>query len=357
VGAYTTTIPPRELLLGDIGTLSKQGAGGGPFTLRSVEEEDSAHFDRNPRYYGSDPANAGAQLPYVDGLDVRVVFDKTTQLAGFKSGQFHQYMTGSSSEARALGDFPVARDPNFTYISFTMNVEQKPFDDPRVRRAISRAINRQQYIDLIYEGDARPDGLVQWSLGSYALPEDELQKWQPFDLDEAKRLVNEVGGISLKMMYPTTTILEHDQHLPIFTRQMEAAGIKVQPDPQDFATWVENVRKINYQCTLNLNQIYETPEFPLNTHTARGPFGDGTFLRGLNDAEITAAIDAVGRELDFDRRVELVREAQRIIYRKDPVSLPLVTPYNHIAWRKEVKDIPTGVGTTAYLLSSFWLDT
>jgi peptide/nickel transport system substrate-binding protein len=357
IGAYTTTIPPRELLAGDPEQLRATGVGGGAYSLRSVIEEDRAMFDRNPNYYRKDDEHGGAQLPYFDGLEVRVVFDKATQLAGFQSGQFHMYMTGHSSEANALGDYPVARDPNFTYIAFTMNPEVKPFDDPRVRRAVSRAINRQQFVDLVYQGDARPDGIIQWSLGAYALSEDALAStYQPFDLDEARRLVDEVGGIRLKMMYPVTNVLEHDKHVPVFVSQMRAAGIEVEQEPQDFIAWVENVRALKYECTLNLNQIYETPEFPLALHTPEGPFGDGTFLRGLPDAEIEAAVDAVNRELDVQRRIELAHDAQKIIYEKDPVSLALVTPYSHFVWRPEVKNIPTGVGTTAYFLSTSWLD-
>jgi ABC-type transport system substrate-binding protein len=208
----------------------------------------------------------------------------------------------------------------------------------------------------VYEGDARPNGLVQWALGSYALPDDELATLQPFDLEEARRLVDELGGLRMTLMYPTTPILEHDKHMPILLSQLREAGIEVEDDPQLFTEWVTNLRAINYQCTLNLNQIYETPEVPLAIHTKNGPFGDGTYLRGMDDAEIQAAVDAASVELDLEERVRLVHEAQRIIYAKDPISLPIVTPYVHIAWRKNVKNIPTGVGTSAFLLNTFWIE-
>jgi ABC-type transport system substrate-binding protein len=138
---------------------------------------------------------------------------------------------------------------------------------------------------------------------------------------------------------------------------MRDAGIEVEDDGQVFTAWVTNLRDINYQCTLNLNQIYETPEIPLAIHTKDGPFGDGTYLKGMDDPEIQSAVEKASRALDFNERVELVREAQRVIYRKDPISLALVTPYVHYAWRKNVKNIPTGVGTSAFLISTYWLET
>ncbi len=358
IGLFFNPIAPRELLTGDVSRLVNRAAGGGPFRLVSVAEGETAKFEANPHYYRKDADNGNAQLPYVDGLEVRVVFEKATQRTAFQSGQVHSYMTGGSADARSLGDAVIARDPAFAYNSFTMNPQRPPFDDPRVRRAVSRAINRQEYIDLVYDGDAQANGLVQWSLGSYALPEDELAAFQPFNLDEARELVNEVGGIRMSVMYPASSpILEHAQHMPIFLKQMREAGIEVDDQPQSFGDWVTNLRIINYHCTLNLNQIYETPEIPLAIHTKNGPFGDGTYLRGMDDPEIEAAIKRASTALDFDERVELVREAQRVIYRKDPISLPLVTPYTHIAWRKNVKNIPTGVGTSSFLLSTFWMET
>lgn len=358
IGLFLNTIAPRELLSGDPARLADATAGAGPYRLISVTEGEVARFQRNPNYYRTDPANNDARLPYVDDLEVRVVYDKATQRAAFLSGQVHAYMTGGSADARSLSDAVVARDPFFAYNSFTMNPRRPPFDDPRARRAISRAIDRSAFVDLVYGGDAQADGLVQWSLGSYALPPDELETLQPFDLEEARRLVREVGGIKLKMMYPASTpILEHQQHLPIFIEQMRNAGIDVEQDAQNFALWVANLREINYDCTLNLNQQYETPEIPLAVHTASGPFGDGTFLRGLGDAEIEASVRNVARELDMDARVQLVHGAQRLIYEKDPVCLPLVTPFIHTAWRKNVKNIPTGIGTTSFLINTYWMET
>jgi ABC-type transport system substrate-binding protein len=159
------------------------------------------------------------------------------------------------------------------------------------------------------------------------------------------------------MMYPVTPILEHDQHLPIFVEQMRDAGIDLQLEPQDFGRWVENIRALNYDCTLNLNQIYETPEVPLGIHTKSGPFGDGTYLRGLGDPTIEDAVARTSTILDTDERVAAVHEAQRLIYERDPVSLPLVSAYSYIAWRREVKNVPAGIGTSSFLINTFWMDT
>lgn len=359
VGLFFNCIVPKELLAGDLTRLNTAAAGAGAYRLISVTEGERAIFERNPNYYRRDPANANAQLPYVDSLEVRVIFDRATQRTAFQAGQLHLYWTSGGDEARGLGNGAIiTRDPAFSYISFTMNPQKKPFDDPRVRRAISRAINRKAYVDLVYHGDAQPNGLVSWPLGSYAIPAAELEStYQPFDVAEARSLVQQVGGIKFKMMYPSnTTIEEHGQHLPLFLEQMKDAGIEVDQDPQDFGSWVTNYQGLNYDCSLALNQPYETPELPLAFHTTDGPFGDKSYIQGLGDPEIDAAVKKANTQLDQAARLDAVLAAQKVIYSKDPAMLPLVSPIQNLAFDKRVKNIPAGIGTSSYLVNTYWLD-
>ncbi|MBF6598882.1 MAG: ABC transporter substrate-binding protein [Dehalococcoidia bacterium] len=357
IGLFFNTIVPRELLAGDPSRLATRAAGGGPYRLAQLRTGQSATFDRNPNYYRSDPAT-GAQLPYVDGLDVSIITDRSAAHTAFLSGQIDGYLPADGREARTLGTgVTIGRDPNFSYISFTMNAQRPPFTDARVRRAFSRAINRDDYVRVVYGGDARPDGLVHWSLGDYALdPQALAATYQPFDIGEAKKLVSQVGGIRVKIMYPGSTDLEgHSAHLPIFLGQMKAAGIEIESDPQPFGSWLENYRKLNYDCSLSLNQLYETPESPLGFHTNSGPLGDGSYVRGLGDPQIEAAVKKANETIELPARIAAVHEAQKVIYAKDPITFPLVTPYDYAAYGTRVHAYPAGIGTTAFLINTFWL--
>jgi peptide/nickel transport system substrate-binding protein len=359
IGLFLNCIAPRELLAGDLSRLTAKAAGAGPYRLVELTEGEHARFDANPNYYRKDEARENARLPYVDGLDVKVIFDRVTQRTAFQSGQIHMYWAAGLADAQSLGGRnAITNEPGFAYISMTMNPRRPPFDDPRVRRAISRAINRQEYVDRVYKGDARADGVIAWSLGAYALSADELdQTYQPFDLEEAKQLVQQVGGIRFKMMYPAgTTIEDHGAHLPIFLGQMANAGIQIDQDPQSFAVWIGNYHEMNYDCSLALNQLYETPELPLLMHTGGGPFGDNSYIQGLGDPDIEAAVKKANTQLDVPARIEAVHDAQKVIYDKDPIMLPLVTPVDHYVYPGSVRNITTGIGTSNYLLNDFWLD-
>ncbi len=352
IGTFVSCVAPRELLQGDVSILQTKGVGAGPFLLRSLVEGEGASFDRNPNYYR-------APQPYVDGLDVKIIPDRAARRTAFLSRQIHNYLAENKGEADDLmgqGDFQLVRDPVFSYISFVMNPDREPWTDGRARRAMSRAINRQQFIDVIALGDALPDGVVHWPTGPYALPQEDLEtKYQPYDPSEARQLLQEAGyadGIRIKMMYPTLDPIP--QYLPILIEQFKEAGIEIDQDPKDFGTWLDLYRRREYDASLSLNQTYESPEVPLDFHTSLGPIGDGSYGIGPRDAEIDVRKSKA--TTDPDELIEAVHDAQKLIYEKDPAVLNIYSGYSYSLYWSFVKNVPQGLGTTGLLLNDWWLE-
>jgi ABC-type transport system substrate-binding protein len=361
-GIFVATVPPRELLEpAGLEQMKTGSAGGGPYVLSRTTEGEIAVMDRNPTYWRKDTKNNNAQLPYREGLDVRVIRDRAAVRTAFLDGQIHIYGAESKADADDIGGrsgFFQTKDPATTFICFTMHPEKEPWLDERARKAIGFAINRQEFVDLVYNGDAEANGLVHWPMGDFAFRGDELNELQPHDVAEARALVDALGGLSFKMMYPSNSnIQQHDQHLPIFLEQMAAAGIEIEQDPQDFGTWYSNYQTLNYTSSLSLNQSYETPEVPLDFHSIQGPL-ERQFIIGRNDPEIQAAIDKSKQTLDLEERVQAVRDAQRLVYEKGPTLYPLVTPFSYTVYSNKFHNVQTGLGPAANALANIaaWLE-
>ena len=366
LGSLFHTIPPRELILQDPARMQTRGAGGGPFTVPNgaFAGGQRLSLNRNPNYYRSDLANNGAALPYIDGIDAYAIPGREARRAAFIDRQVYAYGALDGDEADELvnnyGVYEGADEPVLTFISFVMNVKRPPWDDPRVRKAAMHAINRQQYIDLVYQGDARANGLVHWPLGAYALPDSELEELQPFDPALSRQLIQDAGHdlpLKINVMFPgNSTIEEHNQHLPIFLEQMAEAGFDVNQDAQDFTTWLANYANKDYDSSLAINQIYDTPEIPLGFQHSVGPAGDNTFSNGLQDAAIDAAIDAANAVTDPEVLVDAIHDVQRQIYEAGPAFLPIVSPFSHMLYWNFVKNVPQGLGTAGLYLNDWWLD-
>lgn len=363
---FVNNIPPRELIAGDVEQLRAAAVGGGPFSvpLDGYSESERLVLNKNPNYYRTDLNNGGAQLPYLDGMDVRIIPDRASRRTAFLSKQTHSYDAESKAEADELvaGNdvYQASRDPVNTYISVVMNVNRPPYDDPNIRKAVMYSINRAQYVELVYGGDAQANGLVHWPTGAYALPPEELDELQKFDPELSKQLITEAGfdlPLKIKVIYPAnTTDEEHSTHLPIFLEQMAASGFDVEQDPQDIATWLENYTNLNYDMSLSLNQVYETPEIPLDWHHSNGPTGDGIFSTGLQDPDLDAAIVAAKSITDTGELVDAIHQLQRDIYEKAPAFLPLVSPFSRTLYWDFVRNVPTGLGLVGLLLNEIWLD-
>ena len=366
IGSGINTIAPREALAdGVIEQLRQKAAGAGPFMLSSYTEGQNAAFDRNPNYYRKDEDNNNEAVPYIDGLDVKIITDRATIRTAFQSGQLDVYSVANVAEANELkgqGNYTLVRDPVNTFIAFTMDPTKEPWNDDRIRKAAMHAINRQEYVDKVYQGEAQANGLVHWPQGEVALPPDELEELQGYDVQKAKDLIRAATGsdtVKVKIMWPADSIIEeHSLHLPIFLEQMAAAGFEVEPDPQPFGTWLDNYTNKNYAASLSLNQVYEYPEFNMDFQHSEGPARNNIYAVGVGAVypEIDAAIDEAKGTANREEFVQKMHDLQRLIYSKGPSFLPFVSPYSFTLYQERVKNIPQGLGSSGLWVNTWWLD-
>jgi len=366
IGSPINTVVPKEALTdANIGKLRSQAAGAGPFMLRDYAEGTGATLDRNPNYYRRDESNNNEQLPYIDGMDVKIITDRAAIRTAFQTGQLSVYTGETVDESLQLAqgqNYTQVKDPVNTFLAFTMHPEKAPWTDERIRKAANFAINRQEFVDKVYNGEAQANGIFHWPLGDLALPEDELEEFQRYDPAEAKALIRAATGqdtVKIKMMYPAeSTIEQHSLHLPIFLQQLKDGGFDVEEDPQAFGTWLDNYTNLNYECSLALNQVYEYAEFNMDWQHSEGPARNNIYAVGIGKLypEIDEEIDRVKGITDPEEFKEAVHELQRTIFEKGPAFLPLVSPYAITLYQPYVKNIPQGIGASGLYVNTWWID-
>jgi peptide/nickel transport system substrate-binding protein len=191
VAEPVTVIFPREVLEED-GDLKKRLIGTGPFILRENERKVRAVLVRNPDYFDKG-------YPYIDEYRILSTPDAATRRAAFRTGQ------SDWVDARSLSDVDAVLKTNpkavvqenttlFTGLGLALSQDKPPFNDVRVRRAMSMAIDRQKHVDTIYEGH----GILGWGVPSIYW-QDELPTaadlgpyWQ-YRPEDAKKLLAEAG--------------------------------------------------------------------------------------------------------------------------------------------------------------------
>ena len=221
----------------------------GPFALKEWVRGDGGSLTliKNPFWPGNDT------VPQAKLDEVQFVFlDNEPQLANFEAGTLHVSEVPASALDRIMADptLSAARyvAPGSCTYYYGMNAELAPFDDPRVRRAFSEAIDRQSITENILKGGQIPASMFSLpSLaaapteaeypgnGVYYNPEDAKALWQEY-LDETG---HQASDFTPSLVYNTNATHEA---IAQAVQQMwsETLGVTVQLTSQDFATYLDD---------------------------------------------------------------------------------------------------------------------
>jgi peptide/nickel transport system substrate-binding protein len=181
----------REVLEED-GDLKKRVIGTGPYLLKEHTRKVRIVLARNPDYFDKG-------RPYLDEYTILSTPDAATRLAAFRSGQSDIIWQASPAEVETVRKTnPAALIQAYanTLAPFGLALAQDkpPFNDVKVRRAISMAIDRQKQVDTVYEGH----GIPGWGV-PYIYYQDkpptlaQLGPWVQYRPAEAKKLLTEAG--------------------------------------------------------------------------------------------------------------------------------------------------------------------
>jgi peptide/nickel transport system substrate-binding protein len=209
-----TVLFSREVLEED-GDLKKRFIGTGPFMLKEHTRKVRVVLARNPDYWDKG-------RPYVDEYIILSTPDAATRMAAFRTGQSDFIWLASPSEVetvRKTNPNAVVQSYHNTLTPFGVAVSQDkpPFNDVRVRRAVSMAIDRQKQADTLFEGH----GIIGWGV-PYIYYTDkqptlaQLGPWWQYRPAEAKKLLAEAG-------HPNgfDTTLFYYEYFPQMTSQVQ----------------------------------------------------------------------------------------------------------------------------------------
>lgn len=174
------------------------------FNLRKGEtrNDTECHLDRNPYYWKVDAK--GQQLPYCDGIVMtKTSADGQDQLM-FRSGKIDVIevaMQDINSILTDMGDKAYLRTRatvdwggmkvTFNYTNTDKNYAEL-FNNIKFRQAMSIAVNREDVADLVSDGFLQP-GQCAPQKGNFGYDEEWMKKWTEYDVDGAKKLLEECG--------------------------------------------------------------------------------------------------------------------------------------------------------------------
>ena len=193
---------PREALAGAYDP-SKVVIGSGPFLLSNYTPDVALEFKKNPDWFEKG-------RPYVDAARYAIISDKAQQLAQFMASNLDQIEVEPNDQQemqrrnpKALVVHELTVDPNPLY--FQLGDPQSPFQDVRVRRAFSMALDRDTLGKAVFNGQYEKLVFLPLTLGKWALKVDDLdastQQYYKYDPAGAKKLLDAAGASNLDLKF------------------------------------------------------------------------------------------------------------------------------------------------------------
>jgi len=214
---------------------------------------------------------------------------------------------------------------------FAMNMRRPPFDDVRVRKAMSFLLNRRKMNQTLMYG--------QYFLHrSYS--EDLYSKSNPcpnplieFQKEKAGALLKEAGwranpdtgfleknGVRFSFKFLTRSA-SSEKFLAIYAEDLKDAGIEMILDKKDWAAWAKDMDEFNYQMTWAAwsSGIFKDPESMWRSGEADRKGGNN--ITGFKNEKVDGLIDAQRGIFDVEKRNEINREIDQIVYNAHPYVL------------------------------------
>ncbi len=287
--------------------------GTGPFVF--VEHVKGSHISgkKNDNYFKQG-------LPYLDGFKGVFTLQAAAMLNALQGGQLLAEFRGVSPAERdrivqAMGDKIRVEESSWTLnLLVAFNVEKKPFDDVRVRRALLMAIDRwggSQGLSRI--STLRAVGGVIRPGSPYATPEADLVKLTGFSKDiraareEAKRLLKEAGVPDLKFTLWNRNLAMPYTPAGIFlVDQWRQIGVTVEHKQSDTAPYLATMNAGNHDVAIDFSNLFmDDSSLGLAKYLSldRAPENRSR----SKDAELDKLYDQHLRERDPEKRKALIR--------------------------------------------------
>ena len=229
--SYMTT----AILPADYDKQDTAPVGTGPFKFVSRTAQDSVVLEKFDGYWGTP-----AQL---DKVTLKIIENADSLMMSLQSGAIDLCAHLTSTQVAQLGEnFDVAEGTMNLVQALYLNNAEKPFDDVRVRQALCYAVDKQEIIDLAFDGYGSPIGSSMYpAFGKYF--DDSLTNYYTKDVDKAKALLADAGypnGFEMTITVPSN-YKPHMDTAEVLVQQLAEIGVKATIQPIEWESWVSDV--------------------------------------------------------------------------------------------------------------------
>ena len=352
-----------ELLEQDPRWPEKNVMGTGPFKFGEYVPGSHWTGTKNDDYFDKGK-------PYLDSFRAIFITDTTAQVNAVRSGRAHVEFRGFTPSARddlvrSMGDQITVQESTWlTVLIVAINTEKPPFNDARVRRALTLALDRWEGSKALSQiAFVKDVGGLMRTGSPFAMAESELVNVAGYSHDinaartEARRLLQEAGvpqGFTFKLLNRNVA-MPYEPTGVFLIDQWRRIGIEVTQQVEESAQYLTSLRQGNYDVAVDFSaEFMDEPDIQLAKYlsTDRSPLNYGRHT----DKSLDELYDRQARETNPAARNQLVGQFERRVMDEMAYAFPVLWWYRIIPHSSKMQGWK--ISPTHYInqdLSTIWL--
>lgn len=314
----------------------------GPFQLKTWEHKAKIIVEKNPNYYNASKIK-------LDGIEFSILEDENTAWQKYQGGEYDFLSPLPQAVVAQLNtdkNKELVIGPDLSTYYYNFNTKVKPFNNAKVRQALSMAIDRKTIVDKVAQGGQKPaEGVV-----CFGIPDENGKDFRDVtgnlikeDSAKAKKLLEEglkEEGMTIADMNKFSILYNTSEgHKKIAQAIQEMwrnnLGIEVQLENVEFQVKLDREKAGDYFVSrAGWVGDYVDPMTFMDLFVTDGPYNDS----GFSNAEYDKLIETAKSTADQKVRFESMRAAEKILMENMPIA-----PIYHYTKPYAQKPYVTGV--------------
>lgn len=323
---------------------NRKPIGSSYYTIKDLEISKNIELFANSSYR--------PRAPFINKIVFEYVQDPSVEFLKLKNRQIHIGSLDAMQVDRQLDknfekDYQIVEYPAFSYNYLGFNLTNKKFQDPKVREALSYAIDRKELVEILFFGHAKVSHgpILEGALGF-----NETVKSPTQDLMKARKLLKEAGYDEDNPLEFEIATNSNNQirvfSAEIIQRQLSLVGVKVSLRVMEWQAFLSRVVQArNFETVLLAWSVPLMPDPFTIWHSDSTKRGGFNFV-GYKNSTVDKIIEEAETKVDRDEVVKLFRKFHQIIVDDNPY-LFLYSPNAISAISRKITPIePTIMGFT-----------